>query len=63
MLNLTLNYFYIRPVSSNRLGHNQTSIIMNIYVHGLKSIDRQAANTFDDIINIKKSKLELVDRM
>lgn len=46
----------IRTVSA-RLGHAQTSTTMNIYVHGLKSADEKAANTFDDLFNYKDTLL------
>lgn len=39
----------IRTVSA-RLGHAQTSTTMNIYVHGLNSLDVKAANSLEDLL-------------
>jgi len=39
----------IRTVSA-RLGHAQTSTTMNIYVHGLNSLDVKAANSPEDLL-------------
>ena len=39
----------IRTVSA-RLGHAQTSTTMNIYVHGLISLDVKAANSLEDLL-------------
>lgn len=39
----------IRTVSA-RLGHTQTSTTMNIYVHGLNSLDVKAANSLEDLL-------------
>lgn len=44
----------IRTVSA-RLGHAQTSTTMNIYVHGLNSLDVKAASSLEDLL-IKEDK-------
>ena len=43
----------IRTVA-NRLGHSQTSTTTNIYAHAIKSADRSASDTLNDILNSKK---------
>lgn len=48
----------IRTVSA-RLGHAQTSTTMNIYVHGLNSLDVKAANSLEDLL-IKEDSFEYV---
>lgn len=47
----------IRTVSA-RLGHAQTSTTMNIYVHGLNSLDEKASNALEDLL-VKKKKTKL----
>lgn len=49
----------IRTVSA-RLGHAQTSTTMDIYVHGLKSIDRKASDTLEELLDKNKRKLRVV---
>lgn len=49
----------IKTVSA-RLGHAQTTTTMNIYVHGLKSIDRKASDTLEGLLDKKNSSLRLV---
>jgi len=48
----------VRTVSA-RLGHKQTSTTMNIYVHGLNSSDKKAANSLEDLL-IKDNKVKYV---
>ena len=45
----------IRTVSA-RLGHAQTSTTMDIYVHGLKSADRTASSTLENMLTEEKKK-------
>lgn len=44
----------IRTVSA-RLGHAQTSTTMNIYVHGLNSLDVKAANVLENLLDKSKN--------
>lgn len=46
----------IRTVS-NRLGHSQTSITMNIYSHAIQSTDAAAADTLEDLLEPGKSSM------
>ncbi len=39
----------VRTVS-NRLGHTQTSITLNIYTHAFAKIDREASDKFDNLL-------------
>ncbi len=48
----------IRTVSA-RLGHAQTSTTLNIYVHGLNSLDLKASNSLENLlVNNKDTKLK-----
>lgn len=49
----------IKTVSA-RLGHSQTSTTMNIYVHGLKSIDRKASDALEGLLSKKNRGLKIV---
>lgn len=50
----------IRTVSA-RLGHAQTSTTMNIYVHGLNSLDLKASDSLENLLtNNKNTKLKKV---
>ncbi|MDX9917064.1 MAG: tyrosine-type recombinase/integrase [Gudongella sp.] len=47
----------IRTVSA-RLGHSQTSTTMDIYVHGLKTMDRTASNALEELLIKDRNKLK-----
>lgn len=49
----------IRTVSA-RLGHSLTSTTMDIYVHGLQSVDRKASQTLEDLFDSEKRKIRAV---
>lgn len=53
----------VRTVSA-RLGHAQTSTTMDIYVHGLKTMDRTASNALEELLikdkNKRKRKMKIV---
>ena len=49
----------IRTVSA-RLGHSLTSTTMDIYVHGLQSIDKKASQALEDLFDNGKRKLRVV---
>lgn len=49
----------IRTVAA-RLGHAQTSTTMNIYVHGLKSVDRKASDALEGLLDKKNRGLRVV---
>jgi len=49
----------IRTVSA-RLGHSLTSTTMDIYVHGLQSMDTKASDTLEDIFDKDKRKIRVV---
>lgn len=49
----------IRTVSA-RLGHSLTSTTMDIYVHGLQSVDRKASDTLESLFDNEKRKLRVV---
>lgn len=49
----------IKTVSA-RLGHAQTSTTMNIYVHGLQSIDRKASEALEGLLDKKNRVLKIV---
>lgn len=44
----------IRTVSG-RLGHAQTSTTLNIYAHQLQEVDRKAADTMGDLLNVRQT--------
>lgn len=43
-----------------RLGHAQTSTTMDIYVHGLKSVDKKASDTLEELLTVKKPALKVI---
>lgn len=44
----------IRTITA-RLGHTRTSMTMDIYAHGLKSSDRKASDTLENLLGVESA--------